>query len=83
MRSSEHGCRTRIGELEATGREIGSFTVMMRGLRGEQLSEWIAEVRADAPVLHSFVTGLQHDFAAVTVGLMLPWSNRPTDGTVN
>jgi transposase len=41
-------------------------------------------VRADdLPALHSFVTGLRHDLAAVTAGLTLPWSNGPTKGTVN
>jgi transposase len=71
-------------ELAAARRHVGAFAVMMRDLRGDRLSEWIAEVRADdLPALHSFVTGLEHDFAAVTAGLTLPWSNGPTEGTVN
>jgi transposase len=57
---------------------------MMRDLRGDRLSDWIEQVRADnLPALHSFATGLEHDFAAVTAGLTLPWSNGPTEGTVN
>ena len=41
----------------------------MRDRRGDRLPEWIARVRADElPALHSFVTGLEHDFAAVTAG---------------
>jgi transposase len=71
-------------ELEATRRHVGAFAVMMRDLRGDRLSDWIEQVRADnLPALHSFATGLEHDFAAVTAGLTLPWSNGPTEGTVN
>ncbi|WP_433709690.1 ISL3 family transposase [Nocardia sp. CA-084685] len=71
-------------ELEATRHHVGAFAVMMRDLRGNRLPEWMAQVRADnLPALHSFVTGLEHDFAAVTAGLTLPWSNGPVEGTVN
>lgn len=56
---------------------VMSFAVMTRDLRGDRLSEWVAQVRADdRPALHAFVTGLEHDFAAVTAGLTLPWSTR-------
>lgn len=78
------GILARCPELEATRRHVGAFAVMMRDLRGDRLSEWMAQVRADdLPALHSFVTGLEHDFAAVTAGLTLPWSNGPVEGTVN
>ncbi|MGF6889638.1 transposase, partial [Nocardia sp. GAS34] len=71
-------------ELEATRRHVGAFAVMMRDLSGDRLPEWMAQVRTDSlPALHSFVTGLEHDFAAVTAGLTLPWSNGPVEGTVN
>ncbi|WP_433206878.1 ISL3 family transposase [Nocardia sp. CA-107356] len=71
-------------ELAATRRHVGAFAAIMRDLRGDRLPEWIAQVRADdLPALHSFTTGLEHDFAAVTAGLTLPWSNGPTEGTVN
>jgi hypothetical protein len=37
-------------------------------------TEWMDQVRDDAlPALHSFVTGLEYDLAAVTAGLTLPW----------
>ncbi|MFE9328706.1 transposase [Nocardia sp. NPDC052278] len=83
---AQHLARILVGcpELEATRGHVGAFAVMMRDLRGERLPEWIAQVRADnLPALHSFVTGLEHDFAAVTAGLTLPWSNGPVEGTVN
>ncbi len=71
-------------ELEATCRHVGAFAVMKRDLRGDRLPEWMSQVRADnLPALHSFVTGLEHDFAAVTAGLTLPWRNGPVEGTVN
>ncbi|MFF7945094.1 transposase [Nocardia gamkensis] len=71
-------------ELAATRRHVGAFAAIMRDLRGDRLPEWIAQVRADdLPALHSFATGLEHGFAAVTAGLTLPWSNGPTEGTVN
>lgn len=41
------------------------------------------QIRHELIALHSFATGLERDFAAVTVGLTLPWSNGPTEGTVN
>ncbi|WP_433709483.1 transposase [Nocardia sp. CA-084685] len=71
-------------DLEVTRGRVGAFAVMTRDLRGDRLPEWMAQVRADnLPALHSFVTGLEHDFAAVTAGLTLPWSNGPVEGTVN
>ncbi|WP_245714169.1 ISL3 family transposase [Nocardia vaccinii] len=71
-------------ELAAARRHVGAFAVLMRDRRGDRLPEWITNVRADdLPALHSFATGLEHDFAAVTAGLTLNWSNGPTEGTVN
>lgn len=71
-------------ELAATRRHVGAFAVLMRDRRGDSLPEWITNVRADnLPARHSFATGLEHDFAAVTAGLTLNWSNGPTEGTVN
>lgn len=71
-------------ELAAARRHVGAFAVLMRDRRGDRLPEWIDNVRADnLPALHAFATGLEHDFAAVTAGLTLNWSNGPTEGTVN
>jgi transposase len=73
----------RCPELDALRRHVGAFAAMMRDLRGDHLADWIERVRDDLPALHSFVTGLLHDEAAVTAGLTLPWSNGPTEGAVN
>jgi len=57
---------------------------MIRNLSGDRLPDWMDRVREDnLPALHSFVNGLRQDLAAVTAGLTLPWSNGPTEGTVN
>lgn len=74
----------RCPELAATRRHVGAFATMIRDLRGDRLLDWIDHVRADnLPALRSFTTGLNHDLAAVTAGLTLPWNNGPTEGTVN
>lgn len=74
----------RCPELEATRRHVGGFACMIRNLSGDRLPDWMDRVREDnLPALHSFVNGLRQDLAAVTAGLSLPWSNGPTEGTVN
>jgi transposase len=74
----------RCPELEATRRHVGAFAHMIRDLRGDRLSDWMDRVRDDKlPALHSFVTGLRQDLAAVTAGLTLPWNNGPAEGAVN
>ena len=74
----------RCPELEATRRHVGAFAHMIRDLRGDRLSGWMDRVEKDnLPALHSFITGLRQDLAAVTAGLTLPWSNGPTEGAVN
>jgi transposase len=74
----------RCPELEATRRHLGAFAHMIRDLRGDRLSDWMDRVRDDKlPALHSFVTGLRQDLAAVTAGLTMPWNNGPAEGAVN
>jgi transposase len=74
----------RCPELEAARRHVGAFAAMIRDLRGDLLPTWMDSVLDDdLPRLHSFVNGLRQDLAAVTAGLTLPYSNGPTEGTVN
>ncbi|MGH3858971.1 transposase, partial [Actinokineospora sp.] len=74
----------RCPELDATRRHVDAFASMIRDLTGDRLPDWMDRVRDDnLPALHSFVNGLRQDLAAVTAGLTLPWSNGPTEGTVN
>ncbi len=78
------GILARCPELEATRHHVGAFANMICNLGGDELPAWIDAVRADdLPALHGFATSLTHDLAAVTAGLTLPWSNGPTEGTVN
>jgi hypothetical protein len=59
--------------LQATAGHVGTFAEMLTGLHGQNLDAWMAAVDADElPHLHSFVTGLKRDYAAVLNGLTLP-----------
>jgi len=74
----------RCPELGATRHHVGSFANMIQNLGGDRLPTWIEAVQADdLPALHRFATSLTRDHDAVTAGLTLPWSNGPTEGTVN
>lgn len=74
----------RCPHLQATRAHVGGFATMIRDLRGDRLEEWAERGLADdLPPLRSFVNGLRSDLAAVAAGLSLPWSNGPTEGTVN
>ena len=74
----------RSPHLAAAARHVTTFAEMMTNLTGHRLPEWIAAVTADdLPALHSFVTGIQRDLAAVTNGLTLPHSSGPVEGHVN
>ena len=74
----------RSPHLAAAARHVAAFADMMTNLTGHRLPEWIAAVTADElPALHSFVTGVQRDMAAVTNGLTLPHSSGPVEGRIN
>jgi transposase len=75
---------TRSPHLATAARHVAAFAEMMTNLSGHRLPEWLAAVTADdLPALHSFVTGVQRDLAAVTNGLTLPHSSGPVEGHVN
>ena len=60
------------------------FAVMVRGLEGEKLDEWLGEAEAsEARVMQNFATGLNRDLPAVRACLTEPWSNGPVEGFVN
>ena len=74
----------RSPHLAATARHVAAFADMMTKLTGHRLPEWLAAVTTDdLPALHSFVTGIQRDLAAVINGLTLPHSSGPVEGHVN
>lgn len=75
---------SRCPELDAVAGHVREFAIMMRELRGDLLEDWMRSVQeSDLPALHSLVTGLQRDQAAVTAGLTLHWNSGPVEGQVN
>jgi transposase len=61
-----------------------SFVTLVRDRDQTALAPWVEQVeRSDLPELRSFAAGLRRDWAAVTAGLDLPWSNGQTEGQVN
>jgi transposase len=71
-------------ELQATAGHVRDFADLMNKRRGDRLTDWISRVQADPlPALHSLITGLRRDLAAVTAGLSMPWSSGPVEGHVN
>jgi transposase len=71
-------------ELDATARHIRDFADLMNKRQGERLHRWMSAVTADnLPALHSLVTGLRRDLAAVIAGPSTTWSSGAVEGTVN
>jgi transposase len=71
-------------ELEATARHVRDFADLMHKHRGDRLLDWMRRIDADdLPALHSLVTGLRRDLAAVIAGLSLPWNSGAVEGNVN
>jgi transposase len=78
------GVRVRCPHLDALAGHVSTFAQMLTGRHGGRLDKWIAAVEADdQPDLHSFVTGLKHDYDAVRNGLTLPHSSGAVEGTIN
>jgi transposase len=78
------GVLARCPELRAVRRHVAAFATMMRELGGELLTSWMHAVETDdLPALHTLVTGLRRDHAAVTAGLTLPYSSGAVEGQVN
>jgi transposase len=74
----------RCPELDALHDCIRGFAVMVTRRRGDRLPGWLAQARAiGLPGLNSFITGIEHDLAAVTAGLTQPWNSGPVEGHVN
>jgi transposase len=71
-------------ELDATARHVRDFADLMHTHHGDQLPDWMHRVEADhLPALHSLVTGLHRDLAAVIAGLTMTWSSGAVEGNVN
>ena len=60
-----------------------TFLTMVRERRGIDLEAWMAEaMHSGIEELARFARGLQEDFAAVTAGFTLDWSNGPVEGQI-
>jgi transposase len=69
------------GELNQLTSLVHAFAVMMVNLHGDQLPQWIENVRASGlRSLTQFAEGLLHDYDAVLAGLSLPWSSGQVEG---
>ncbi|MEV4283724.1 transposase [Actinoplanes xinjiangensis] len=74
----------RCPALRAVHRHVAEFAAMMHDLGGDRLDGWLRAVEADdLPALHTLVTGLRRDHAAVTAGLTLPYDSGAVEGQVN
>jgi len=63
---------------------VEQFARMLRTRTGEQLDDWLEQVRASRiRELQGFVTGIELDKAAVVAGLTLPQNNGVAEGHVN
>jgi transposase len=61
-----------------------SFVTLVRDRDQTALAPWVEQAeRSDLPELRGFAAGLRRDWAAVTAGLELTWSNGQTEGQVN
>ena len=71
-------------ELQATAAHVRDFADLMHKHHGDRLPDWMRRVEADnLPALHSLVTGLRRDLAAVYSSYPYPaegaaWPARPT-----
>jgi len=75
---------SRCEHLERLDQHVRAFAAIMAGLRGQQITDWIAAVQADdLPHLASFANGMRNDLPAVINGLSLPYSSGAVEGTVN
>lgn len=63
---------------------VKSFKAIMFSGHYEQLDEWISEAeKSDIPEIHSFITGIKQDLAAVKAAIRYPHSNGVAEGNVN
>ncbi|MEV5282962.1 ISL3 family transposase [Streptomyces sp. NPDC052811] len=70
-------------ELDAAVNHVRAFGSLMHEHRGDDLDEWIAQVRKnDLPALRQFAEGLLHDRDAVVAGLSSTWSSGQVEGQV-
>ncbi len=71
-------------EIDVAYDLVQQFARMLRTRTGEQLDDWLEQVRASQiHELQGFVAGIEQDKAAVVAGLTLPQNNGLVEGKVN
>jgi hypothetical protein len=74
----------RCPELQAVSGHVRTFARMLTQLTGQNLPQWISDVRAaELPGMSSFAKGLEQDLDAVTHGLTSHWNSGPVEGRIN
>jgi transposase len=75
--------RSRCPHLDRLTTWTTAFAALLTSRDPALLDQWITEVSADdQPDLHSFITGLQMDTAAVTAAITLDWNSGRVEGHV-
>ncbi len=63
---------------------MARFVTMVRERDSTAFDRWLADCQAGpVPALRTVVASLEKDGPAVSAALTLPWSNDPTEGTIN
>jgi transposase len=76
--------RSLHSEVKLTYELVQQFAQMLRTRTGEQLDDWLSNVRASQiRELQGFVAGVERDKKAVVAGLTLPQNNGLVEGKVN
>ena len=76
--------RARCPHLDRLATWTARFAALLTSRKPALLDQWITDVTADdQPDLHSFITGLNQDIAAVTNAIALDWNSGRVEGHVN
>lgn len=87
--SKEHtaqlrGIRDRSPELDRLTDHVRAFAIMMTGLQGDRLDQWIISAEKDTlRPLAGFARNLRRDLNAVHNGLSLSYSSGAVEGAIN
>lgn len=74
----------RCPEAGQAGALARGFLALVRQRDHAALQPWVEQAeQSGLPELRGFAAGLRRDWAAVSAGLELPWSNGQTEGQVN
>ncbi len=77
-----HLCETNE-VIARTFRQVQTFVAMVRDRNSADFDPWLDDVKLTGTAeLRTFASGLQRDYAAVKVGLTLPYSNGQTEAQI-